>query len=56
MSGYSNDDLTKFYNLVKFNVLNAVEEVELAKELLKIHKWSGMAKFVNLVVKHVWLL
>ena len=25
--------------------LNAVEEVDLAKKLLNIHKWSGMAKF-----------
>ena len=25
--------------------LNATEEVDLAKELLSIHKWSGMAKF-----------
>ena len=35
--------------------LNATEEVDLADELLRIHKWSGMAKFCNLEAKHVWL-
>ena len=47
--GYSNDDLNKAlqFGLKSGSMctLNAVEEVELAKELLKIHKWSGMAKF-----------
>ena len=47
--GYSNDDLNKAlqFGLKSGSMctLNAAEEVELAKELLKIHKWSGMAKF-----------
>ncbi len=47
--GYSNDSLNK--SLIKglkngsMCTLNATEEVDLANELLKIHKWSGMAKF-----------
>ncbi len=47
--GYSNDDVNK--SLIKglkngsMCTLNATEEVDLAKELLRIHKWSGMAKF-----------
>ena len=47
--GYSNDDLNK--SLIKglkdgsMCTLNATEEVDLANELLRIHKWSGMAKF-----------
>ena len=47
--GYSNSDLNKALQFGLKNgsmcTLNATEEVELAKELLKIHKWSGMAKF-----------
>ena len=47
--GYSNEDVNK--SLIKglksgsMCTLNATEEVDLAKELLRIHKWSGMAKF-----------
>ncbi len=47
--GYSNNDLNK--SLIKglksgsMCTLNATEEVDLANELLSIHKWSGMAKF-----------
>ena len=47
--GYSNNDINR--SLIEglkngsMCTLNAVEEVELANELLKIHKWSGMAKF-----------
>ena len=47
--GYSNDYLNKkLFNGLKTGsmcTLNAVEEIDLANELLKIHKWSGMAKF-----------
>ena len=47
--GYSNDDLNR--SLIKgikdgsMCTLNATEEVDLASELIRIHKWSGMAKF-----------
>ena len=47
--GYSNEDVNK--SLIKglksgsMCTLNATEEVDLAQELLRIHKWSGMAKF-----------
>tara|TARA_B100000963_G_C22607255_1_gene663182 strand:+ start:484 stop:1791 length:1308 start_codon:yes stop_codon:yes gene_type:complete len=47
--GYSNNGLNK--SLIKglkngnMCTLNATEEVDLANELLSIHKWSGMAKF-----------
>ena len=47
--GYANNDLNK--SLIKglksgsMCTLNATEEVDLANELLNIHKWSGMAKF-----------
>ena len=47
--GYSNDDINK--SLIKglkngsMCTLNATEEVDLANELLNIHKWSDMAKF-----------
>ena len=47
--GYSNDYLNKkLFNGLKTGsmcTLNAVEEIDLANELLNIHKWSGMAKF-----------
>ncbi len=47
--GYSNKYLNKILSKGLKNgsmcTLNATEEVDLAKELLKIHKWSGMAKF-----------
>mgnify|MGYP001300972826 CR=1 FL=1 len=47
--GYSNDKINKslISGLKKGSMctLNATEEVDLAKELLRIHKWSGMAKF-----------
>ncbi len=47
--GYSNDSLNKALidGLKKGSMctLNATEEVDLANELLTIHKWSGMAKF-----------
>tara|TARA_B100000029_G_C17601926_1_gene966073 strand:+ start:2131 stop:3438 length:1308 start_codon:yes stop_codon:yes gene_type:complete len=47
--GYSNDNLNKALidGLKKGSMctLNATEEVDLANELLRIHKWSGMAKF-----------
>jgi len=47
--GYSNEyinrALIKGLESGSMCTLNAVEEVELAEELLNIHKWSGMAKF-----------
>ena len=47
--GYSNNDVNKalIHGLKSGSMctLNATEEVDLAKELLSIHKWSGMAKF-----------
>ncbi len=47
--GYSNKDVNKsLINGLKTGsmcTLNATEEVDLAKELLNIHKWAGMAKF-----------
>ncbi len=47
--GYADDDLNKSIidGLKKgsMTTLNATEEIDLAKELLKIHKWAGMAKF-----------
>ncbi len=47
--GYSNEYINKALISGLKNgsmcTLNAAEEVELAKELLNIHKWSGMAKF-----------
>ena len=47
--GYSNDTINKalINGLKKGSMctLNATEEVDLANELLDIHKWSGMAKF-----------
>ena len=47
--GYSNEyinrALIKGLKSGSMCTLNAVEEVELAEELLNIHKWSGMAKF-----------
>ncbi len=47
--GYADDDLNKaIYRGLRqgsMTTLNAVEEINLAKELLKIHKWAGMAKF-----------
>ena len=47
--GYSDDDVNKaLINGLKkgsMTTLNAIEEVDLAKEFLNIHKWAGMAKF-----------
>ncbi len=47
--GYSNDSINQalINGLKKGSMctLNATEEVDLARELLDIHKWSGMAKF-----------
>ena len=47
--GYSDNYVNKKLNIGIKNgsmcTLNAVEEVDLAKKLLNIHKWSGMAKF-----------
>ena len=47
--GYSDDDINKSLNKGIKNgsmcTLNATEEIDLAKELLRIHRWSGMAKF-----------
>ena len=47
--GYSDDDINKSLNKGIRNgsmcTLNATEEIDLAKELLRIHRWSGMAKF-----------
>tara|TARA_Y100000817_G_C16851940_1_gene542396 strand:- start:873 stop:2180 length:1308 start_codon:yes stop_codon:yes gene_type:complete len=47
--GYSNNEVNKsLINGLKNGsmcTLNATEEVDLARELLNIHKWSGMAKF-----------
>ena len=47
--GYSNEDINKALISGLKNgsmcTLNATEEIDLAKELIGIHKWSGMAKF-----------
>jgi len=47
--GYSDNDINKsiIEGLKKGSMctLNATEEIDLANELLNIHKWSGMAKF-----------
>ena len=47
--GYSDDDINKSLSKGIKNgsmcTLNATEEIDLAKELLRIHRWSGMAKF-----------
>ncbi len=47
--GYADEHLNKaIYRGLKngsMTTLNATEEIDLAKELLKIHKWAGMAKF-----------
>ena len=47
--GYSDKDLNKAIykglNNGSMTTLNATEEIDLAKELIKIHKWAGMAKF-----------
>ena len=47
--GYADEHLNKaIYKGLKngsMTTLNATEEIDLAKELLKIHKWAGMAKF-----------
>lgn len=47
--GYADNDISKSLNEGIKNgsmcTLNATEEVDLAKELLRIHRWSGMAKF-----------
>ena len=47
--GYSDNDINKSIIQGVENgsmcTLNATEEIDLAKELLNIHKWSGMAKF-----------
>jgi len=47
--GYAYDDVNKaiIEGLKKgsMTTLNATEEIDLAKEFLKIHKWAGMAKF-----------
>ena len=59
--GYSNSDLNKALQFGLKNgsmcTLNAAEEVELAKELLKKYinglEWLN---FANLEVKHAWLL
>ena len=58
--GYSNSNLnkslTKGLKSGSMCTLNAPEEVDLAKKLLKIHKWSEKwLDFVNQEVKHVWL-
>ena len=56
--GYSYNDLNVFNKRSKSGsmcTLNATEEVDLANELLSIHKWSGMAKFCKSGEKHVWL-
>ena len=47
--GYADEHLNKaIYKGLKngsMTTLNATEEIDLAKELIKIHKWAGMAKF-----------
>jgi glutamate-1-semialdehyde 2,1-aminomutase len=47
--GYSDNDLNNAINAGlkrgSMTTLNSTEEVDLAKELIKIHKWSNMAKF-----------
>jgi glutamate-1-semialdehyde 2,1-aminomutase len=47
--GYADEDVNKALSegLKKgsMTTLNATEEIDLAKEFLKIHKWAGMAKF-----------
>lgn len=47
--GYADDDINKA--LIKglkkgsMTTLNSIEEIDLAREFLKIHKWAGMTKF-----------
>ena len=47
--GYADEHLNKaIYKGLKngsMTTLNATEEIDLAKELIRIHKWAGMAKF-----------
>ena len=47
--GYANKKInsviTKAFKSGNLTTLNSVEEVELARLFLKIHKWAGMAKF-----------
>ncbi len=49
--GYSNSKIdAKVAKAIKngnMSTLNCLEELELAKKLLKIHKWAGMAKFAR---------
>ena len=49
--GYSNDRINKSVkkNINKSNLttLNCVEEVSLAKQIIKHHPWSSMAKFTR---------
>ena len=47
--GYADTDINRSIinglNNGSMTTLNATEEIDLAKELLNIHKWAGMAKF-----------
>jgi glutamate-1-semialdehyde 2,1-aminomutase len=49
--GYNNSsvdkEVIKKIKLGNMSTLNSTEEVELAEELLKTHKWAGMAKFAR---------
>ena len=49
--GYADKALDNYVlkNAAKSNMtsLNCPEEVELAKKLIKLHPWSGMAKFAR---------
>ena len=49
--GYANKKVdnyvSKFSNKGNITSLNCPEEVELAEKLIKLHPWSGMAKFAR---------
>ena len=49
--GYNNPNVDKEVirkiKLGNMSTLNSTEEVQLAEELLNIHKWAGMAKFAR---------
>ena len=40
-----NSSIIKAFNMGNLTTLNSLEEVELARLFLKLHKWAGMAKF-----------
>ena len=48
-----NSSIIKAFNMGNLTTLNSLEEVELARLFLKLHKWAGMAKFSKSGGKHV---